>query len=120
MDEADAGRRRCAVDEGTPARRYNAVMPRARWTMPLPLFLVLVFGTMVGVWVFVNTVLGGIAGWLLLAGAIFSSWYFVERPRQLRIRGWAKGQCERCGYDLRGTPGWCPECGTHAKDAARP
>jgi hypothetical protein len=42
-------------------------------------------------------------------------------PPALRLRGRlragrraAQGNCVKCGYDLRGSPSQCPECGTHA------
>lgn len=35
---------------------------------------------------------------------LLSRWYFIRRRRQ-------SGRCRKCGYDLRGTPLRCPECG---------
>jgi hypothetical protein len=46
------------------------------------------------------------------AGAIG---YLRERHERLPERRREQGMCVRCGYDLRGTPQRCPECGTEAR-----
>ncbi len=49
--------------------------------------------------------------------ALFSTispvlWFFgYRRARLIEIRR-ATGLCVRCGYDLRASPSFCPECGT--------
>jgi hypothetical protein len=54
--------------------------------------------------------------WLIVvaAGVVYAvAGYRQERPVDLRRERRAKGQCERCGYDLTSnTSGTCPECGS--------
>jgi hypothetical protein len=43
-------------------------------------------------------------------------WAGRVRRRRVARRRVARGACGRCGYDLRGTTGLCPECGTSVAD----
>lgn len=55
-----------------------------------------------------------IDNWLIaVLTASLPTWRFVAfTKRRRRQRRFAMGQCVACGYDLRGTPQRCPECGT--------
>jgi hypothetical protein len=46
---------------------------------------------------------------IALAAVLPCLWLLPRRGRFLRA--WRKGICPTCGYDLRGTPERCPECG---------
>jgi hypothetical protein len=49
--------------------------------------------------------------WLLtLASLLLATGLIVSHIR--RVRHYKPGCCDVCGYDLRASPGRCPECGT--------
>jgi hypothetical protein len=49
-------------------------------------------------------------GWLALA-AVFSVSAIQSYRTNLQASRYKQGLCDRCGYDLRASPGRCPECG---------
>ena len=55
--------------------------------------------------------------WLLIGACGGLGWWIGAGPRQARRRR-RRGQCLACGYDLRGTPGRCPECGATPEPSA--
>jgi hypothetical protein len=58
---------------------------------------------------------------LWLPAVLFAVIPTVRGCRHLRRRlAYARGLCRRCGYDLRATPGRCPECGSVAAVAESP
>jgi len=55
----------------------------------------------------------GVPYWFLSAAFIVLPVWWLRRGR----RGHGVGFCKSCGYDLRATPGRCPECGLTARSA---
>jgi hypothetical protein len=54
--------------------------------------------------------------YLVLPAAILPGLWLVRRARRSARK--SRGRCVSCGYDLRETPGRCPECGTAAATPA--
>ena len=56
---------------------------------------------------------------LVIGGIWLALWLYrayARRGQHRRRRLHAAGRCIRCGYDLRGTPTHCPECGAEVAE----
>jgi hypothetical protein len=58
----------------------------------------------------VDNAVVGLVGWIVYFG-LFVVTFRLVYGRRVRALRRLLGQCLGCGYDLRGTPGRCPECG---------
>ena len=56
--------------------------------------------------------------WLVVITSVMPARWLLGVRRRRRLTH--AGHCPTCGYDLRATPGRCPECGTPAPTARRP
>jgi hypothetical protein len=56
----------------------------------------------------------GVPHWMVILLGGLGPWYWYRQARGVfrRRQRVAAGHCAVCGYDLQGTPGRCPECGT--------
>jgi hypothetical protein len=62
-------------------------------------------------WMAADVTFLGVPHWLVLVATAVAPTWWLARLRS-RVRRKRRGLCPRCGYDLRATPGRCPECGT--------
>ena len=62
----------------------------------------------------------GMNGYVLAAtyACLTAAAYFILSVRDARLQRERQGKCRGCGYDLRGTPQRCPECGVEPPAAA--
>jgi hypothetical protein len=82
-----------------PSWRFLGIQ-LARWAEPSGAGVIRAFHLVVPHWMIAS-------GFAVLPGL----WLVAERRRRRVRRRVAEGLCAACGYDLRATPGVCPECG---------
>jgi hypothetical protein len=69
--------------------------------------------TVENIWTEHGRCLGAPAWFITIVTALLPVCWIVGASRNRRqCRRIANSQCVKCGYDLRATPGRCPECGT--------
>jgi hypothetical protein len=120
---------RYAMHRDLPGRRYEAYwlrQPRGGSSLSLDGVAIPLVGNVLQprVWTFeprrgpfytVSSTTVRVPYWIIVLVTLASAgWSLRLSRRRLRAARQRLGQCVACGYDLRATPGRCPECGAVA------
>jgi hypothetical protein len=96
----------------TRRRTLPSGLPQITLLIRIVLFCVFVLGYLVFV-CRMNT--AGVIAWSIPLLAFVTVIWCADQRQHLTRERLQNGQCAHCGYDLRASPGRCPECGAQVE-----
>ena len=99
-------------------REIAEFLPYAPFWIMWPLAMLLsLSGSLIPpfVWEYIHVYPGRASSICIIYFSLFQGVYWCLGRKPLTQQRKDAGLCPKCGYDLRATPEYCPECGTMAE-----